>query len=332
MLAGRIAGPGAHAAGLVNFPAPAFGGHHNWRRFRAAAGNSVFARAPFVRGVKPEICDATFWPLFLAAAVLLLNPLAGWTQLTNFPAIDVRLKMRPAMLVSPLSLDFGLVPRNESRTNQFVVQNAGGGLLVGRLVVTGAFQVVSGGYYQLGPSESQSIKVIFRPSGGPSDHQVAQFTGGGGFKAFLSGNMGPASSNSSSNRSAVARSAKAVAAPPLLAISPSMLDFGLVPAGETRTNFFLITNEGGGRLEGKAIVLDPRQGLAATGKGPFQVVAGGTYSLESGAAQKVAILYHAGRAVREAAIIQFTGGGGANLAVSGAPGPARKLDPAKTAN
>lgn len=283
-----------------------------------------------MKGVKPGHCTLRHLTGLWGTVAWLLAPVAALAQFSNSPVIDVRQKMRPAMLISPLSLDFGFVPRGETRTGEFRVQNVGGGWLVGRLVVTGAFQVVSGGNYRLGPNETQAIKIAFRPSGTPGDHQVAQFTGGGGFKAFLNGNLKLATSNSA-DRPTAAGAERGSDAPPVLAVSPGVLDFGLVPAGEIRTNHFQIANEGGGRLEGKATVLDPRQGLAVAGKGPFQIVAGGTYSLASGASQKVTITYHPGRTAREAAIIQFTGGGGANLAVSGGPGPARGASPAKAA-
>jgi hypothetical protein len=94
----------------------------------------------------------------------------------------------PVIQVSPSSLSFGSVMAGASATNSFTVQNAGGGTLAGTATVAAPFEILSGGTYSLGSNQSQTVSVIYTPSG-PNDSQVVTFTGGGGATATVSGNL-----------------------------------------------------------------------------------------------------------------------------------------------
>src|SRR5437868_2889185 len=82
----------------------------------------------------------------------------------------------PILSVSPRSLDFGVVPSKTTVTNTFLVQNWGGGKLVGKATVPRPFKIISGATYRLGPADAQIVTVIYTPSEASSDTNVVKFT------------------------------------------------------------------------------------------------------------------------------------------------------------
>ena len=93
----------------------------------------------------------------------------------------------PVIIVTPVTLDFGRVATNTNATRTFLVENFGGGKLVGTATVAAPFKILSGGDYKLKENEAQIVTVIYKPTGTAPDSQTIQFTGGGGAKATVTG-------------------------------------------------------------------------------------------------------------------------------------------------
>jgi hypothetical protein len=96
----------------------------------------------------------------------------------------------PILVISPRSIDFGTVPLKTTVTNNFLVENWGGGKLVGKATVPRPFKIISGASYKLGRADAQIITVIYSPSGALVDTNVVKFTGGSGALAPVTGKPG----------------------------------------------------------------------------------------------------------------------------------------------
>ncbi len=118
--------------------------------------------------------------LFLAVAVACGVP---WVA----PAGS--LLTNPIVFVSPRLLDFGAVAAGKVATNTVVVENAGGGRLIGAAKVAAPFKILSGGSYNLGRNEAQVITVTYQPGTTGSDSQPITFTGGGGATVVATGHL-----------------------------------------------------------------------------------------------------------------------------------------------
>ena len=92
---------------------------------------------------------------------------------------------------------------------------------------------------------------------------------------------------------------------PVIAISPTSLDFGAVSNGSTITKNITIQNIGGGTLAGAASVALP-----------FTIVSGGSYSLGSNQSSVVTIGYSPASS-SDSQVVTFTGGGGATVTLNG---------------
>lgn len=86
----------------------------------------------------------------------------------------------PVISVTPRKIDFGTIPTKTSVTNSFLVENWGGGKLVGKATVPKPFKILSGGSYQLGPADAQVVTICYTATGATIDTNVVKFTGGGG--------------------------------------------------------------------------------------------------------------------------------------------------------
>jgi len=93
----------------------------------------------------------------------------------------------PVVLVSPASLDFGTVLTGLGTNLTLTVQNTGGGTLTGSASVTAPFQIISGGTYNLGSNQTQTVTVKFNPTAAGTYNQAINFTGGNGTSANLTG-------------------------------------------------------------------------------------------------------------------------------------------------
>jgi hypothetical protein len=97
----------------------------------------------------------------------------------------------PTIAVTPANLDFGAVKTNSAATNTFVVENVGGGRLIGKASVPAPFKILSGESYNLRRNEAQVITLRYVPSGASSDTQTVTFTGAGGASSTVVGKLAP---------------------------------------------------------------------------------------------------------------------------------------------
>jgi hypothetical protein len=95
----------------------------------------------------------------------------------------------PVMVVTPTQIDFGAVAQSTTVTNSFLVENAGGGTLVGTATVPPPFKILSDGTYSLRPGEIQVLTITYTPSGGSNDIQVVTFTGANPANAKVQGRL-----------------------------------------------------------------------------------------------------------------------------------------------
>jgi hypothetical protein len=86
----------------------------------------------------------------------------------------------PIISVSPRSIDFGQVSSTDTVTNSLLVENWGGGKLVGKATVARPFKILSGASYRLRPADAQIVTITYKPTGAALDTNVVKFTGGGG--------------------------------------------------------------------------------------------------------------------------------------------------------
>jgi hypothetical protein len=107
-----------------------------------------------------------------ASGVILASSLSG--------ACAGSLFKDPVLAVSPHSINFGAVPFKSSVTNTFLVENWGGGKLVGKATVPPPFRILSGAKYRLGSSDVQVVTISYTPSGAPMDTNWVKFSGGSG--------------------------------------------------------------------------------------------------------------------------------------------------------
>jgi hypothetical protein len=100
----------------------------------------------------------------------------------------------PVVMVTPMVLDFGPVKTHTTATNTLVVENAGGGKLVGKAAVSPPFKIIAGANYNLKEDAAQLLTVIYTPTTAGTDTQTITFTGGGGAKVTVTGKVTGASS------------------------------------------------------------------------------------------------------------------------------------------
>jgi hypothetical protein len=95
--------------------------------------------------------------------------------------------VNPVIHVTPGSIAYGTLLSGTSATNSFTVQNVGGGTLSGTASVGAPFSILSGGSYNLGSNQSQTVKVVFSPTVASNYSQSVTFTGGGGTNSTVTG-------------------------------------------------------------------------------------------------------------------------------------------------
>jgi len=98
----------------------------------------------------------------------------------------------PVVIVTPTTIDFGSVKAKTTVTNTFLVENAGGGKLVGKATVAPPFKIISGESYSLKENAAQVVIIIYTPSHASNDTQTVTFSGGGGAKVPVTGRLGGA--------------------------------------------------------------------------------------------------------------------------------------------
>jgi hypothetical protein len=107
----------------------------------------------------------------------------------QWAALAGSLLTNPIVFVSPRVLDFGAVAPGAAATNTVLVENAGGGRLIGVAKVAAPFKIISGETYNLTRNQAQVMTLIYQPSGGGSDSQLLTFSGGGGATVVVTGHV-----------------------------------------------------------------------------------------------------------------------------------------------
>jgi hypothetical protein len=150
---------------------------------------------------------------------------------------------------------------NLSKSQSIQIRNAGGGTLTGSVGVTGdSFGITSGASINLGPGQSQTVTIQFSPTSEGQFGGTVTITTNGGSGSFAISGTGEKG--------------------PSVAVSPSGISFDDTPVGQSTTNSFTITNDGGGTLTG-----------SVTAPPPFYIVSGGTFSLGPGQSQTVTVRF-----------------------------------------
>ena len=93
---------------------------------------------------------------------------------------------------------------------------------------------------------------------------------------------------------------------PIIQVTPGSIGYGTILAGMSKTNSFTVKNNGTGTLSGSASV-----------GSPFSIVLGSSYSLGAGQAQAVVVVFSPLVASNYNQSVTFSGGGGANVTVTG---------------
>jgi hypothetical protein len=205
---------------------------------------------------------------------------ANIASATNAPAV---------IQVTPGSISCGTVLSGTSKTNSITVQNVGSGPLSGTASVGAPFSIVSGGSYNLGSNQSQTVTVVFSPSVASNYTQSVSLSGGGGTNAVVSGSA-----------------TNAPVLNPVIQVTPGSISYGMVLSGTSKTSSFTVQNVGNGTLSGMASV-----------GAPFSILSGGSYSLSANGSQTVMVAFSPSAAGSYNQSVTFTGGGGTNTSVSG---------------
>jgi subtilisin-like proprotein convertase family protein len=207
---------------------------------------------------------------------------------TNSLSATLTVVASPAIAVTPASLNFGSIQVGTTSNMTLYVTNTGVGTLAGSASVSAPFSIVSGGSYSLGASQGQAVVVGYSPTVAGTNTASVSFTGGGGASVPIAGGA-------------------YVAASPVIAVTPTSLNFGLIQVGTSASQNLYVTNVGGGTLTG-----------TATATSPFSIVSGGSYSLAASQGQQVVVSYSPTAAGTNNAVVSFTGGGGTTAGVTGA--------------
>ena len=119
---------------------------------------------------------------------------------------------------------------------QFYVQNIGTGTLSGTATVGSPFSIVSGGSYNLGAGQTQSVLVAFSPLVASNYNQSVSFSGGGGTNTTVSGS-----------------GTNAPVPTPILQVNPGSIGYGTILVATSSTNSFTVKNIGTGTLSGPPV-------------------------------------------------------------------------------
>lgn len=97
----------------------------------------------------------------------------------------------PVIVVSPAMLKFGAADSHRALTNTFLVENAGGGKLVGKVKVKPPFRVIDGRSYILRENEAQVVTIVYVPKGPETVTNTVEFSGASGASATVVGSPLP---------------------------------------------------------------------------------------------------------------------------------------------
>ena len=141
--------------------------------------------------------------------------------------------------VEPTKIDFGTLARGESKTAHFIVTNTGEGILAVHLDFSGndVFEVSDPGIpFRLMSGESREFTVTCHLP------ENAEFSSS-------SANIWIRSDASNADEYPfVSLDVRCLQNPPSISVTPTEIDFGVLPRGESKTEHFTISNTGGGTL------------------------------------------------------------------------------------
>ena len=189
--------------------------------------------------------------------------------------------------IVPSSHEFGGVQVGTYSQVWLALTNTGSTTLSGQASTTAPFSIDAGGTYSLSAGQSQQVQVRFAPTGSGAFSGSLVFSGGGGARVSLSG-------SGVSNPT------------PAIGVTPGGVDFGAVPFGSFLDKTFVVTNTGGGTLDGAAMV-----------PSPFSIVSGQSYVLGSGESANVVVRFSPTGVQTFTGNLTFTGAGGFCAAVYG---------------
>jgi hypothetical protein len=111
----------------------------------------------------------------------------GASDFSPLPKESAVILTNAIILISPKVLDFGSVTTGKTVTDTLLVENVGGGKLVGTASVSAPFKIISGGDYSLKEKQVQVVTVAYTPARTGAVSAKITFTGGGGAKATVAG-------------------------------------------------------------------------------------------------------------------------------------------------
>jgi hypothetical protein len=217
------------------------------------------------------------WLLVLAGSLLLA------------PSIYAAEGPKPAIKVTPTSLDFGKVPLDSSKELSFTIQNTGQAELQGNASsLCGEFSLSGGGSFKLQPKMSKTLRVRFQPKlSGSYTCAIVIF------------------SNDPKNWLLLVQ-LKGTGVKPTIEVSPLELDFGKVKVVDSAPKGLSALSEGPGPLAGQAVETgykDLTFTIKNTGeatltgevygpRAPFSLISGeGPFSLEKGKSLTVKVRF-----------------------------------------
>jgi len=194
----------------------------------------------------------------------------------------------PAQLVvTPGSMDFGTVIVGTNVQGSFVVTNLGGQALNGGAasVNGGPFTILSGTPFNLPGFGTTNLVVRFAPTNNAASTNKLIVT------SAYAGNV-------TNQLSGIGLT------PAQLAVSPAILNFGVLAVGSNVQASFVVTNRGGQALTG---------GAASLNTGPFSILSGTPFSLPGFGTTNLLLRFAPTNAASFANNATFTSGNGGNV-------------------
>jgi HYDIN/CFA65/VesB family protein len=187
------------------------------------------------------------WPLLL---VVVLGLILACSKKTSPPTAPNNPAPNPVCSLSPTTLGFGTVAVGSSADLSFTLTNTGTGTLSGTVTDTcGGVQLVGSGSYSLGAGQSAAFTIRFAPTTAKA-YSCPVTVGSCALTATGTGVLPPGSCR----------------------VTPTSLDFGTVPVGQTVDRVFHIVNTGASTLGG----------TVSTGCDGYSIPDQSSYSLSPG--------------------------------------------------
>ena len=165
----------------------------------------------------------------------------------------------PACQLSTSEIDFGVVDLGQFADASFFIENVGGGHLVGEVSSSCAsFFFVGDPHYNLGPGQSREVFVRFVPD-----------------------RSGVVTCTLDAGVSCAPITVHGIGNGPICGVSPSVLRFGTVLPGTSRDLEFVVSNAGGGTL----------QGNASESCDAYEIIGDASYELRAGESKSIMVRF-----------------------------------------